>query len=232
MFTSIKTLSFITLLAFITLTIGCAAAPEGEDVADKRADILKMQRETLDRLYKDIPDTKKEIADAPGYGVFSNVGYTVIIANWGNGFGLIHNNKTDQNTYMNVEQWGGGIGAGARDFKMVIVFEKEGVMEDLLDNGWTWGGEGSATFKSEKDKNKDQEEGNEDEGANASDAGFTNGIKIYELADKGFILTGNVSGLTFKQDDELNGKKPADKEKADEKSKKDSDADRDKDNDS
>ena len=173
---------------------GCASSPEGDTVKEKQADIKQNAIKTLDRLYKQYPDTKKEVANAPGYAVFSNVGYSILITNFANGYGVVHNNETGKDTFMHMKQFGLGIGGGKKDYQMVMIFETKDAMNNLIDNGSLFGAGGSASFKSENDK---------ETGGTGEDV--VQGIKIYELTDKGFIITGNVSGASFKIDPELNG---------------------------
>ena len=79
----------MTRILSIGLTALLLATPAFADKnADKRAKILKMRDDVLQRLYKEEPDTKKEIAGAEGYAVFSNVGVNVIFFSAGGGGAL------------------------------------------------------------------------------------------------------------------------------------------------
>jgi len=58
-------------LVLAVIIAGCG--PRGNlTVAEKRDAIIDMEKETLERLYKESPGTKEKIANATGYGTFAN----------------------------------------------------------------------------------------------------------------------------------------------------------------
>ena len=84
---------------------------------EKRDEIQEMRDRGLARLYKEQPETKDIIRKASGYATFSNIGVNVIFFSAGGGSGLVHNNKTGQETYMNMGTAGVGLGIGVKDFR-------------------------------------------------------------------------------------------------------------------
>ena len=179
---------YLFTLLLISVLSGCMMIPKGDTPEQQRESILQMEQQTLNRLYEQHPDAQEQIQNAAGYGVFSSIGTSIIIANFGNGYGVIHDNTKDTNRFMRMERYGGGLGVGQREYKMVMVFHNEDILNDIQYGGWTFGAGGSATFK-EKDKDGTAGSGNE----------VLADITIYEMADSGFMLTGNVSGMTFRK---------------------------------
>ena len=85
------------------LAISPLAAPDDEkDKEKERAEIRKMSRETLGRLYKAQPSTKVAVANAFGYAVFSNTGVKILFGGSGKGEGLAINNQTKAETFMKM----------------------------------------------------------------------------------------------------------------------------------
>ena len=74
-----------------------------------------METETLDRLYKEEPETKEKIKNASGYGVFANANVDLILASDGGGYGVVVDNSTGQRTYMKMGLGGVGLGLGVKN---------------------------------------------------------------------------------------------------------------------
>ena len=87
----------LALLCICMAVSGCRTV-EGDTVADKRANIEQMQSETLAELYKEKPSAQEEISNAAGYAVFSNIGLNLFIIASGNGFGMVTDNQTGNQT--------------------------------------------------------------------------------------------------------------------------------------
>ena len=69
-------------------------ADKQEEIQQERAEIRKMAKETLDRLYKVQPRAKKAISNSAGYAVFSNFGMKIFFTGGGSGKGIVFDNKT------------------------------------------------------------------------------------------------------------------------------------------
>ena len=67
----------LSVLLYAILLIGCATT-KGTTPQDKRQAILDMKKETLSDLYKVRPQSKSQIAKAPGYAVFSDANINII----------------------------------------------------------------------------------------------------------------------------------------------------------
>ena len=64
-------------ILIISMITGCG--PRGNlTVAEKQQKIIDMEKVTLERLYKEAPETKDKIANAVGYGTFSNANVNLI----------------------------------------------------------------------------------------------------------------------------------------------------------
>src|SRR4030043_1687651 len=107
-------LNTILFLAIVALIAGCG--PRGNlTVVEKRQVITDMEKETLERLYKESPGTKDKIEKAAGYGTFSNANVNLIFASAGSGYGSGGDNSTGKRTYMKMGVGGGGLGFGGKD---------------------------------------------------------------------------------------------------------------------
>ncbi len=169
------------------------ASPALADKNDKkRVKIDDMAGTVLDRLYKEQPSTREEIAGAQGYAVFSNVGINVIFVSAGGGNGVVVGSD-GKRTYMKMGTAGIGIGLGVKDFRAVFVFHTQSAMNNFIDTGWDFSGQADAAAKTT------------DRGGEASAAGtVVNGVSIYQLTETGLALQATLQGTKYWKDDALN----------------------------
>jgi len=138
-----RILRFVTLGARATsrLASGAFAA---EDKAAKRAEVHKKTEAALERFYKAKPELKEAAAKAPGYGIFTTYGFSFVIGGAG-GAGIVHDNKTKHDTYMNVGGASAGLQLGASQTEVLIVFKTAAAMNNFVTKGWTAGGSATAS---------------------------------------------------------------------------------------
>ncbi len=101
----------LALLTISVLLTGCATTGSASP-SEKRALVQSMKNNTLDKLYAQKPDVKKQIANSAGYAVFDNANVNVVLASFGGGYGVVKNNLTGKSTYMNMGEAGLGLGLG------------------------------------------------------------------------------------------------------------------------
>ena len=166
----------ITGLLALSLAAGSALA--ATDKAKKQAEVRKSTHAALTKFYKADPKLKKEVANAPGYAVFTTFGLSFIVGGEG-GRGLVHNNKTKKDTFMKMGQASAGLQAGIAENETLIVFKTTKAMNEFVAKGWEFGGGGS--------------------GENViADALY------YTYTKTGLEGGGAVAGTKFWKDDELN----------------------------
>lgn len=182
--------SLILLVTAISI-VGCASMGSGT-VTEKRQAIVDMQQDTLARLYTEKPDTRAQINDAAGYAVFTNANINVIFFAAGTGYGVVNNNITGAKTYMNMAEGGVGLGLGAKDYRIVMVFHSTDSMNYFIENGWTVGGNADAAAKA----------GNK--GASAEGEGYLGNVTVYTMTESGLALQATVKGTKFWVDKHLN----------------------------
>ena len=176
----------------LALTIGGCATTGGKTTVEKRQSILSMKNEVLSDLYKLKPDVKSQISSAPGYAVFSNANINIIFASFGGGYGVVKNNKSRKYTYMKMGEVGIGLGLGAKDFRIVLVFHTTHSMNDFIENGWAFGAQADAAAKAN------------DKGAAVGGEVTIDNITIYQLTETGLALQATVKGTKYWKDDSLN----------------------------
>lgn len=181
----------IALAAGLIAMAGCASMGDGT-VAQKRQAILDMQENALSRLYQEKPDTRSQLRDAAGYAVFSNANINVIFVSAGTGYGVVNNNATGVKTYMNMAEGGIGLGIGAKDYRLVMVFHSQQALNYFIENGWTAGGNADATAKA----------GNK--GASVAGEGYLGNVTVYSMTESGLALQATVKGTKFWVDQKLN----------------------------
>jgi lipid-binding SYLF domain-containing protein len=178
----------LMLIAFLFMPL-CVYADKQAD----RQEVLEMRDEVLVKLYKEEPSVKSKIADAKGYAVFSNIGVNLLFFSAGGGSGVVHDNSSGKNTYMNMGSAGIGIGLGVKDFSAVFIFHTRDAMKDFVEYGWDFSGQADAAAKSGK------------KGGEASKAvTIVNGVSIYQLTENGLALQATLQGTKYWLDSSLN----------------------------
>jgi lipid-binding SYLF domain-containing protein len=172
--------------------IGGCATTGGKTLVEQRQSILTMKKEVLSDLYKLKPDVKSQIAHASGYAVFSNANINIIFASFGGGYGVVRNNKNRKHTYMKMGEVGIGLGLGAKDFRIVLVFHNSASMNRFVEDGWTFGAQADAAAKAN------------DKGAAIGGEVTIDNITIYQLTETGLALQATIKGTKYWKDDSLN----------------------------
>lgn len=181
------------LAALLLPTLGGCASSKGRTPGEKRVYTLKMSDDALAELYKQVPETKQLVKDAAGYGVFSNIGTNLIFVTTGGGFGMVHNNKTDEDTFTKMGKVGVGIGIGVTDFRAVFVFHDEGTLNTFVTSGWDFGADAEAVAQ-----------GGDQGGGVSGAANVSEGMDIYQFTENGISLSATVSGTKYWKDSNLN----------------------------
>jgi len=174
---------------------GCMA-PDGASPAEKRSSVQSTTEEVLADAYKRMPELKSKIAKAAGYGVFTNFGMKIIFIASGNGYGMVHDNKSGEDTYMKMMEVGAGLGLGAKKFRAVFVFNTRTALDTFTSEGFEFGGKANAAAKAD------------DETGGAVDAqgstGQLEGLEVYQFVDAGLDLSAVLTGMKFYPDKALN----------------------------
>ena len=172
----------------------CASgADDAKEKEKARAEIAKIEKETLSRLYKAQPQAKTAVAKAAGYAVFSNFGMKIFVAGSGTGKGVAVSNATKKKTYMKMVEVQAGLGIGVKKFRLVWVFEKQKDLDAFINSGWELGGQTSAAAQAS--------------GQGAAFAGAMSvapGIWLYQLTDDGLALELTAKGTKYYKDSDLN----------------------------
>ena len=165
------------------------------DLQAKRAELRKMCDQALATLYKAKPDAKATVAKAAGYGCFTSFGMSFFVGGAG-GKGLVHSNATKTDTFMNMGQAGGGFDFGVKQYREVLVFKDAKTMEQFVEKGWEFSGQGSAVATAEGKG-----------GAVEAGASGKEGIEVYPMTKTGLAIGVAAAGRKYWKDDELNAAK-------------------------
>lgn len=176
----------------LSLMLSSCTTTKGSTPAEKRQAVLNMRTEALAELYKLHPDARAQIAASPGYAVFSNANVNVIFASVGGGYGVVENKRLKKSVYMKMGEAGVGLGLGAKDFRVVLIFKTQESLDAFIDNGWEFGGHADAAAKAG------------DKGAAIGGEAMLNGMTIYQFTESGLALQATFKGTKFWKDSELN----------------------------
>ncbi|MGE5248537.1 MAG: YSC84-related protein [Verrucomicrobiota bacterium] len=189
----VRWMAVFALVACSLLATATIAADKAAEKEKARADVRKMEKETLERLYKEQPQAKAAIAKAAGYAVFSNFGMKIFIAGSGTGSGIVVNNATKKETFMKMVEVQAGFGLGVKKFRLVWVFMNRKDLDAFINSGWEIGGQTSAAAQMGK------------EGASMAGAiSVSPGVWLYQLTDDGLAVELTAKGTKYYRDDNLN----------------------------
>jgi lipid-binding SYLF domain-containing protein len=177
-------------LLVVLLAAGCVVS--GDSVEQKRAAVQDMKSEVLAELYKEKPDVRQQIAGAPGYAVFSSANVNLILASFGGGYGVMSNNQSGQDTYLKMGEFGIGLGAGLKDFRVVMVFHTQDAMNRFMEYGLGFGAQADAAAVASNQG-----------GAVGGELQLDN-ITVYQLTQSGIALQATIKGTKYWRDEELN----------------------------
>jgi lipid-binding SYLF domain-containing protein len=186
-----KLLRLITTSTLL-LSLAAGSAFAQDDKAKKQAEVRKSTATSMQKFYKADPKLTDAVAKAPGYAVFTTYGLTFLIGGAG-GSGLVHDNKTKSDTFMDMAQASAGLQIGASESETLIVFKSAKAMQEFVTKGWEFGGGGGAQVGAK--------------GKSAGDAGGENLIAdalYYTLTKNGLQAGGALAGTKFWKSKDLN----------------------------
>ena len=191
-----------TLIALILIGLGLNQPASAQfssmfgpskTIAQQRDDILRKNDEILKNLYKVAPQARELIEKSAGYATFSNFGMKILIAGGGTGTGVVFSKSSSKPIYMNMAEVQAGLGVGIKSTQTIFVFQKETTLNDIVNSGWTFGGQVTAAAKYEKN------------GDAYHDANIVaDGILMYQLTDSGLAAEITGKGSKYYKNTDLN----------------------------
>ncbi len=184
------------LLALGFTQVGFRSKAEKAEI--KRKEIREMRDSLLGRAFLENRGLKEELYDAEGYAVFSNIGVNVIFGSFAGGQGMVVDNQSGEEFFMNMGSAGLGLGIGVKDYRGLFVFYDRELMEDFVDKGWDFSGQADAAAKS-GDKG----------GAANFEGNVPKGVKMFQFTENGLALQATVQATKYwpaKDLNELEGK--------------------------
>jgi len=182
----------LAALAAAVTVIGCSS-PEGKTKAEKQEFVVKMHDDVMKLAKEKDKEIAKKLESCVGHAAFSNTSVTFLFAGGGGGYGLAEHHKSGTRTFMRLTTGNVGIGIGAKEYRLLMLFKTEAAYQTFLQGGWKFGADAEAAAK---DENK----------GGAADASATMGkeIEVYQLTDAGAIAAATLTGGKFARDSELN----------------------------
>jgi lipid-binding SYLF domain-containing protein len=199
----INLISTLFMMVFITVGLSSSYAQDSDD-AKKQKKIEKQRKQfaqnrsnAVKEMYKAYPESKAQMSKSYGYAAFANTGMNLFVVASGNGGGKAHNNVTGEEVYVKMVSFGAGVGIGFKKYYAVFLYANISAYDNFLVSGWSADGQADATA----DTGKEGEGGSVAVGMNVS-----NGVTLYQIADKGLAVQATVQGTKYIVSDELNGK--------------------------
>jgi lipid-binding SYLF domain-containing protein len=184
-----------TLMVALSLGLqACAPAPVSQyQIDERRADIRAMANETIEQLYEQYPDARRQIQQSAGYAVFSNFGFKVLFMGSATGEGIAVSRATRRETFMRMVELQPGYGFGAQRFRLVFAFETPQAFDQFVYSGWEFGGSVMAAANT-----RTQQMGNQ------LGVSVSPGVLMYQISDQGAIVGVSITGAKYYPDADLN----------------------------
>lgn len=185
---------FVSLLCWAAASLASAqGAMDDATLVQRRNEVREVAYESLVALYELNPAAHLAIERAAGYAVFSTFGMKVFFAGGATGKGVVVNNATKRQTFMNMVQVQAGIGLGAKKDRLIFVFETQQALRDFVKQGWDFSGQAGATAMIA------------DRGGLLSGAvSVSPGVYLYQLTETGIAASITLGGTKFSVDPNLN----------------------------
>ena len=185
-----KTLIF-TLALMLMLPLAAHAEPASKD--QQRKEILRIEGDTLSQLYQVEPSTQAEISGAVGYAVFTSADLAAFFVSGSYGHGIARSSQANDQTFMEMASVGVGLGLGIKDFRVVFVFSTPEAYKEFVTTGLDLSGNADIAIS-------DGVKG----GAVTGVQGVLNGVKVYQLTEKGVMAQFMLKGSKYWRDTALN----------------------------
>ena len=179
---------FALLLPMTAFALFDKKGPEEE-----RQELQQARSAAMDKLYREKPEARDKLRSARGYAVFSNIGLNLGFVSSQRGGGILRDNRTGKDTYMNMFSAGGGWGLGVKDFAVILVFETNEALDQFMTSGWDFSAQADANLESES----------EGDGVETAVTAMP-GTEIYQLTDAGVALQATLQGTKFWVNEDLN----------------------------
>jgi lipid-binding SYLF domain-containing protein len=220
-------LTFLLLyIAFLPRAEPALFGPKGDSAGEKRGNVRKQRDEVMQDLFTSNPKLKSVVSGAEGYATFKATDMHLFLLASSNGYGVLVDNRSGQETFMRVASLGGGVGMGVKDIRVAFIFHDRNIMKQFVDKGWQFNAKADAAAKYEDtgvsaEQNVkgsvDFKEGTVASGS-ASDVsaqgpkteksgarGATRGgMEIYQFTESGVSLQATVAGTKYWKDSKLN----------------------------
>ena len=170
-----------------------AGVPNEGKIIQARHQIREMAQDALATLAEIAPDARRAIDGAAGYAVFSTFGVKLFFAGGTTGKGMVVNQRTQRQTFMQMVQVQGGVGFGVNKNRLIFVFTREDALRNFVNQGWDFGGQANLTAMA----------GGQGSMFNGA-ASVAPGVFLYQLSDTGLSASLTVSGTKFFKDANLN----------------------------
>ena len=170
-----------------------AGVPNEAKIIQARQQVREMSQDGLATLAEIAPDARRAIDSAAGYAVFSTFGLKLFFAGGTSGKGIVVNQRTHRETFMNMVQVQGGLGFGVNKNRLIFIFTSEQALLNFVNQGWQFGGQANLSAMADG-------QGGMFSGA----AAVAPGVYLYQLTDTGLSAAITVSGTKYFKSPDLN----------------------------
>lgn len=176
----------LALIVMSFFTFGATVAQDGAQ--ERRQEIDANAASSLEELFNVRGNARELYDQAVGYAVFSATKAGFVVSG-GRGTGVVVNKQSGSRTYMRLITGGIGLGIGAQNYDLILLFQTDSRLQEFLDGSW--------------DANTSAQAAAGTEGVGVAST-FIDGLAVYQVTDTGLMAWADVSGTRFRVIPELN----------------------------
>lgn len=210
--------SALALLVALAAGTGLACAtPRGATLEEKREYIRVRGKEAMQQLARSDPAAAQRLQEAEGYAFLNQVRVQIPVFGAGYGYGLLHDNRSDEDIFLRVAELGAGFGFGAKEQRVLLIFHKRAAFERFLQQGIEVGAEAEASAIIEGDTGASASGRSvvTGEAGAASVGGSVGGystaeklgetdVEVFRFTKNGLVLQAGIYGAKYWKDPDLN----------------------------
>ena len=142
----VKSVLLLPLMILIVIASGCST-PKGATAEEQRAYTLEVREEGLAAFYASDPNLEEKVKAAEGYIFFSNFAMHPGWMTLANGYGVLENNSTKEQTFVRMFRFGIGPGLSFKGVYALVLINNPDTLKKFAEGASALAGFVEACFR-------------------------------------------------------------------------------------
>ena len=178
-----KLIKLLRSLAVLLVSVSALTTLQAQELSEHRRQEIDLNAtQVLEELLAQRSNADELYEQAVGYAVFSATKAGFIVSG-GRGTGVVVDKSTGARTYMRMFTGGVGLGIGAQNYDLILLFQTPARLQQFIAGSW--------------DANTSAHAAAGTDGIGVA-ATFIDGVAVYQITDSGLMAWADVSGTRFR----------------------------------